>query len=75
MLSDQGMPDMSGWDVIAEIKRREPQVPTVLMTGWGRQLSEDEMRERGVDFVIEKPFDQDELRRTLAKAMSVRVPR
>lgn len=69
VLSDQGMPDMSGWDLLAQVKQREPRVPTVLMTGWGRQASDDEARERGVDFIIEKPFDQDVLRRVLAEAM------
>ncbi|KAB8144659.1 GAF domain-containing protein [Chloroflexia bacterium SDU3-3] len=73
VLSDQGMPDMSGWDLLAQIKQREAHVPTVLMTGWGRQLNEDEARERGVDFIIEKPFDQDVLRHVLAKAIGAKA--
>lgn len=70
VLCDQGMPDMSGWDVLAQIKQREPSIPTILMTGWGRQQTDEEARERGVDFIIEKPFDQIELRRILAKALN-----
>ncbi len=70
VISDLGMPDMSGWDLLAQIKQRDSRVSTVLLTGWGRQLSEDEARERGADFVIEKPFDQDMLRGVLAKAMT-----
>ncbi|GAB4210132.1 MAG: hypothetical protein OHK0022_42610 [Roseiflexaceae bacterium] len=69
VLSDLGMPDMNGWDLLAQIKRVDPDVPTVLITGWGRQYSADEARERGADFVIEKPFDQDTLREVLAEAL------
>lgn len=70
VISDLGMPDMSGWDLLSQIRQRDRRVPTVLLTGWGRQFSEDEARERGVDFVLEKPFDQEDLRRVLAQAMS-----
>ena len=47
-------------------------MPTVLITGWGRQFSDEEVTERGVDFVIEKPFDQDALREMLAEALGGR---
>ncbi len=69
VISDLGMPDMNGWDLLGEIKRRDPRVSTVLITGWGRQFSDEEVKERGVDFVIEKPFDQDALRDILAAAL------
>ncbi|MEP7189383.1 MAG: GAF domain-containing protein, partial [Roseiflexaceae bacterium] len=55
VISDLGMPDMNGWELLGEIKRRDPRVPTVLITGWGRQYSDEEVKERGVDFMIEKP--------------------
>ncbi len=69
VISDLGMPDMNGWELLAQIKARDPRVPTVLITGWGRQLAEDEARAAGADFVIEKPFDQDDLRDILAQAL------
>jgi CheY-like chemotaxis protein/anti-sigma regulatory factor (Ser/Thr protein kinase) len=69
VISDLGMPDMNGWELLAQIKQRDRRVPTVLITGWGRQVSDEEARARGVDFVIEKPFDQDDLRAVLAEAM------
>jgi signal transduction histidine kinase/HAMP domain-containing protein len=72
VISDLGMPDMNGWDLLGQIKQRDPRVPTVLITGWGRQFSDEEANQRGVDFVIEKPFDQDDLREILAAAMGGR---
>ncbi len=72
VITDLGMPDMNGWDLLEQIRARDPQVPTVLITGWGRQLSGDEARARGADFVIEKPFDQHDLRAILGAALAVR---
>ncbi len=69
VISDLGMPDMNGWDLLQQIKQRDRRVPTVLITGWGRQFDDEETRTRGVDFVLEKPFDQDDLREALAETM------
>jgi CheY-like chemotaxis protein len=70
VISDLGMPDMNGWDLLGQVKQRDPRVPTILITGWGRQQSDDEAHARGVDYIIEKPFDQDDLREVLAEAMA-----
>jgi CheY-like chemotaxis protein len=72
VISDLGMPDMNGWDLLSQIKQRDRRVPTVLITGWGREFGDEEARARGVDFVIEKPFDQDDLREILVEAISGR---
>ncbi len=70
VISELGMPDMNGWELLSQVKQRDPDVPTVLLTGWGRQQSEAEARSRGADFVLEKPFDQDDLRDVLAEALA-----
>jgi len=72
VISDLGMPDMNGWELLAQIKQRDQRLPTILITGWGRQVSDEEARVRGVDYMIEKPFDQDDLREVLAEAMNTR---
>jgi signal transduction histidine kinase/HAMP domain-containing protein len=69
VISDLGMPDMNGWDLLREIKRRDSRVPTVLITGWGRQVGDQGVVDHAVDFVIEKPFDQDDLRALLVEAL------
>lgn len=72
VMSDLGMPDMNGWELLSLVRQRDADVPTVLITGWGLQDSTDEARARGIDVVIEKPFDQDTLRAALGAALSVR---
>ena len=69
VISDLGMTDMNGWELLGQIKARDPRVPTVLITGWGRAATDEETRAAGVDFLIEKPFDQDDLRDILAEAL------
>ncbi len=66
VISDLGMPDMMGWDVLRHIRDREASIHTVLLTGWARQIDPAEAKLRGVDLVVAKPFDQLTLRRTVA---------
>jgi signal transduction histidine kinase len=65
VISDLGMPDMTGWDVASAIQERWPGLPVGLITGWGE--TEITREERGrVNFVINKPFDKAVLGATMA---------
>lgn len=68
VFSDLGMPDRSGWEVLALVKTREPRIATVLLTGWGNEIDRDDARARGADQLIAKPFGHEELRKALAYA-------
>ncbi len=62
VLIDIQLPDMSGHDLMAEVKRRWPDLPAFMVTAYG----EDDNRRRAVDagadeFVI-KPVDFDDLK-------------
>lgn len=70
VLTDLGMPDMSGWEVVEQIKKRSRKTPVALITGWGDQLNPDKMKESRVDAVIAKPFKVEDIRRLLAKALT-----
>ena len=72
VLTDLGMPEMSGWDVTAEIKQRNPATPVVMITGWGRQLDEQEIGEKGVDLLLCKPFELAKVQNTVAEALKLR---
>jgi CheY-like chemotaxis protein len=72
VLTDLGMPDMSGWEVAHQIKEVLPKTPVALVTGWGVSLDRERMRESGVDLVISKPFRLAELRQAVAEAMMLR---
>jgi CheY-like chemotaxis protein len=61
VLTDLGMPVMNGWEVAKWVKRKTPQTPVGLITGWGVNLEEEKIKESGVDLIIGKPFQVSEI--------------
>jgi CheY-like chemotaxis protein len=57
VVTDLGLPDMTGWDVAREVKELSASTPVALVTGWGLNLASDEIRRRGVDLLIRKPIE------------------
>jgi CheY-like chemotaxis protein len=50
------MPKVSGWQVARAVKQAAPHVPVFLVTGFGVELSPEERRAHGVDLVLVKPL-------------------
>jgi CheY-like chemotaxis protein len=61
VLTDLGMPLKNGWEVAKWIKTKTPHIPVVLVTGWGTNLDEEKVRNSGVDLIIGKPFEVNEI--------------
>jgi PAS domain S-box-containing protein len=55
VLTDYGMPDLTGVQVAQAVRRRSPSTPVVLVTGWGSDLDASSPPP-GVSAVIGKPF-------------------
>jgi CheY-like chemotaxis protein/two-component sensor histidine kinase len=66
VLTDLGMPGMSGWDVCRAIKKMNPRTPVGMITGWGMEIGEERMKEAKLDFLISKPFDSNQILNTVA---------
>lgn len=69
VFSDLGLPEMSGWDVARAIRARNAKVPIVLLSGWGIQVDDVRIQECGVDMVLSKPCQMDELLNAVNEAM------
>jgi len=70
VLIDLGMPGMSGDQVAWEMKRVDPSVVTVLITGW--DLRPDDARQKAFDFRIQKPFSNiEEVEQVVAQAIEL----
>jgi PAS domain S-box-containing protein len=69
VLTDLGMPGMSGWEVCKMIKKISPDTPVGMITGWGAEMSESKMDEYGLDFLISKPFDLNQVLNVVAETM------
>jgi PAS domain S-box-containing protein len=65
VLSDIGLPDGSGYDVIAEAKRKQ-HVTGIALTGFGMEEDIKRSKKAGFDFHLTKPVDFQELRSVLA---------
>ena len=70
VLTDLGLPDMNGWQVAGWVKATSPAIPVALITGWGFNLDEDEIRRRGVDLLVKKPIDPRKFIASLEKLTS-----
>jgi two-component system, OmpR family, response regulator len=70
VVTDLGMPGMTGLTLAEEVKRRRP-VPVVLLTGWADEL--DDTHARHVDVLLAKPVTRERLMSGLAKAAPDRV--
>jgi CheY-like chemotaxis protein len=66
VLTDLGMPEMTGWDVARAVRARHPSLPVGLITGWAVALDIGEEERRAVDFIIAKPYTTEALRAVLA---------
>jgi len=69
ILSDLNMPGMSGIDFLREVHRRYRSTPLVIMTGYASVETAVEAARMGVHDYLIKPFDNDEMLRTIEGAM------
>lgn len=75
VLTDLGMPGMSGWEVCQAIKEISPQTPVGMITGWGAEMSRSKMEEHGLDFFISKPFDFNQILNVVTETIESREER
>ena len=66
VLCDIALPDGSGYDVIAEAKRKRP-VKAVALTGFSATEDIERGKQAGFDFHLTKPVDFHELRAVLGQ--------
>ncbi|WP_460121450.1 sigma-54-dependent transcriptional regulator [Pseudomonas sp. S2_C03] len=72
ILSDVRMPGMSGLELLAELQRRDADLPVILLTGHGDvPMAVDAMRDGAYDF-LEKPFSPETLLGSLRRALDKR---
>jgi len=73
VISDLAMPGLSGWELASKVKAESPQIPFVIITGWGTTIDESRMAQSGVDHVLHKPFRLEQLSELISKLVQSRV--
>jgi len=72
VLSDVRMPGLSGLELLAEVRRRDADLPVILLTGHGDvPMAVEAMRDGAYDF-LEKPFSPEALLNSLRRALDKR---
>jgi signal transduction histidine kinase/ActR/RegA family two-component response regulator len=72
VFTDLGMPKLSGWEVGKTIKGINPKIPIAMITGWGVELDREKMSESGIDLIVSKPFNFDQVIHLVSEAMELK---
>jgi CheY-like chemotaxis protein len=75
VLTDLGMPGMSGWEFSRALRAVDPHVPLAWITGWGEELVSDASRRDGADAIVAKPFTIDDVKKLISMAAARRQKR
>jgi signal transduction histidine kinase/CheY-like chemotaxis protein len=65
VVTDRAMPEMSGDQMASFIKQANPNIPVVLLTGFGALIEVTGAQPRDVDVVLSKPISLNALRKTI----------
>src|SRR5205807_8808181 len=72
--TDLAMPEMDGWETAREIRKHKPELPVVLVTGYGATAQAPSGELDLVAGIIGKPFDFDQVTGTIARAVAQGIP-
>jgi DNA-binding NtrC family response regulator len=72
VVSDWKMPEMDGVELLRQLHERRPGLPVILLTGYGSVRSAVAAMREGAFHYLTKPFDNDELRALVARALEMR---
>lgn len=69
VVSDSRMPGMSGVALLERVARRWPAAARLLISGWPEDVAPRDLERMGVEAVLEKPWDEAELKSCLRRAI------
>jgi DNA-binding NtrC family response regulator len=73
VLTDLQMPGMDGLGLLGALRERHPEIPAVMMTGFGSVDTAVEAMRLGAQDYVTKPFQADRLRMTIERAFEKRA--
>ncbi len=72
LITDIKMPEVDGLSLLRRVKEERPDLPVILITGFGSVASSFEAGRLGADLYLEKPLDIHEVRRRVAELVDQR---
>jgi len=71
VIVDVHLPGISGLNVAKKIKEIDPDTPVMLIKEWDKELDTKELKARGVDFLLSKPFYLDTILNLVENAINL----
>lgn len=70
VVTDVGLPGMTGWELFAILRSWRPNLPVVIATGWASEADDNWLKLQNIsrDRLIAKPYTLGELRRAISVA-------
>ena len=69
VITDMKMPGITGMELLEESKKVEPDLPVIMMTAFGTiEMAVEAIKKRAYDYIT-KPFQNEELKLTVEKAL------
>ena len=69
LITDLGMPEVSGHLVARCARDTQPDMPIILSTGWGETISPDQLKTLGASALLAKPFTYSDLLHAMETAL------
>jgi DNA-binding NtrC family response regulator len=70
VITDEAMPDLVGTELAGEIRKLQPAVPIILMSGHGGPQLAKRAAAIGVNEVLHKPLQRRDLAESLARVLA-----
>jgi DNA-binding response OmpR family regulator len=65
VILDKKLQNHDGLDILVDIKKVKKDLPVIMLTAYGDENTRSQAFERGADIFMTKPFDNDEIIRTI----------
>lgn len=70
VVTDLKMPEMDGFELVAELSRSRPGLPVIIMTAFGTPEIESQLRASGITRSLDKPIDFQALSKTVFETLA-----
>lgn len=69
VITDLDMPHCSGADLCGQLHTQLPQLPVIMVTGYGRSVSQEEINQAGIRELLCKPLNRQQLIATVRRLL------
>ena len=69
VITDQTMPGLTGMELAKKILQIQPDTPIILCTGYSKEITDEKLREIGIQSVLMKPISIGDVSRVIRKVL------